>query len=124
MYRDRPAKSAPFTRCARQSRAGSWGSFGACLPAGSSRWNFPAEIDGAIAGLDAALPAAERSREVAEQALAAVAARAEAGAVPQVDVETTRAVLRRTQMRARMLRLGLDGLRARRAILTTSLPSR
>jgi outer membrane protein TolC len=83
-----------------------------------------AEIDGSIAGLEGALPAAERSREAAEQALAAVTVRAEAGAVPQLDVETARAVLRRTQMRARMLRLRLDGLRARRAFLTTSPASR
>lgn len=83
-----------------------------------------AEIDGSVAGLEAALPAAERSREAADQALAAVTVRAEAGAVPQVDVETARAVLRRTEMRARMLRLRLDGLRARRAFLTTSSPSR
>src|SRR5207245_1437279 len=37
-----------------------------------------AEIDGSIAGLEAALPAAQRSRNAAEQALAAVTARAEA----------------------------------------------
>lgn len=79
-----------------------------------------AEIDGSIAGLEAALPAAARSREAAEQALAAVRARAQAGAVPQVDVEAARAVPRRTEMRERMLRLRLDGLRARRAFLTTS----
>lgn len=79
-----------------------------------------AEIDGTIAGLEAALPAAERSREAAEQALAAVVARAGAGAVAQVDVEAARAVLRRADMRARMVRLHLDGLRARRAFLTTS----
>ena len=36
------------------------------------------------------------------------------------DVEAARAVLRRTGMRERMLRLRLDGLRARRAFLTTS----
>lgn len=79
-----------------------------------------AEIDGSIAGLEAALPAAERSRQAAEQALAAVTARAQAGAVPQVDVEAARAVLRRTRMRERMLRLRVDGLRARRVFLTTN----
>lgn len=79
-----------------------------------------AEIDGSITGLEAALPAAERSRGAAEQALAAVTARAQAGVVPQVDVEAARAVLRRTGMRERLLRLRLDGLRARRAFLTTS----
>jgi outer membrane protein TolC len=79
-----------------------------------------AEIDGSIAGLEAALPAAERSREAAEQALAAVTVRAQAGAVPQVDVEASRAVLRRTGVRERMLRLRIDGLRARRPFLTTS----
>ncbi len=77
-----------------------------------------AEIDGAIAGLSAALPAAERSREAAEQALEAVAARAQAGSVPQVDVEAARAVVQRTTMRNRMLQIRLDGLRARRTLLT------
>ncbi|MGH7268809.1 MAG: TolC family protein, partial [Polyangiaceae bacterium] len=80
-----------------------------------------AEIDCSISGLEAALPAATRSREAAEQALAAVTARAEAGAVPQVDVEAAQAVLRRAELRERLLRLRLDGLKARRAFLTTSL---
>jgi len=78
-----------------------------------------AEIDGSIAGLEAALPAAERSREAAAQALAAVLARAEAD-VPQVDVEPAEAILRRAEIRERTLRLHLDGLKARRAFLTTS----
>lgn len=79
-----------------------------------------AEIDGSIAALEAALPAAERSREAAEQALGAATARARAGTLPQVDVEAARAVLRRGGMRERMLRLRLDGLRARRVFLTAS----
>jgi len=78
-----------------------------------------AEIDGSIAGLEAALPAAKGSTEAAEQALAAVTARAEAGAAPQVDVEAAQAVLRRAEMREGTLRLRLDGLKARRAFLTT-----
>lgn len=79
-----------------------------------------AEIDGSISGVETALPAAKRSQQAAEQALAAVTVRAQAGAVPQVDVEAARAVLRRTGMRERILRLRLDGLKARRAFLTTS----
>jgi outer membrane protein TolC len=78
-----------------------------------------AEIDGAIAGLGAALPAAKQSREAAEQALEAITVRAQAGAVPQVDVEAARATLRRAGMRERMLGLRIQGLRARRAFLTT-----
>jgi hypothetical protein len=61
---------------------------------------------------------------VSLRALAAVVVRAEAGAVPQVDVEAAHAVLRRTKMRARMLRLRLDGLRARRTFLTTTQSGR
>jgi outer membrane protein TolC len=74
-----------------------------------------AELDGSIEGLAAALPAADRGKEAAEQALRAITARAQAGAVPQIDLEIARSVLRRAAMRERMLRLRLDGLRARRA---------
>lgn len=79
-----------------------------------------AEMDGAIAGLEAALPSAERSESVARAALDAVAVRADAGAVPFVDVETARAAVRRAEMRVRGLRLRIDGLRARRAFITTA----
>jgi outer membrane protein TolC len=79
-----------------------------------------AEIDGAIAGLEGALPAAGGSRDAARQALDALGVRALAGAVPQVDVETTQAALRRAQMRERILRLRIDGLRARRAFLAAA----
>ncbi len=79
-----------------------------------------AEMDGAIAGLEAALPSAERSVAAARAALKVVTARAQAGAVPFVDVETARAALRRAEMRVRALRLRIDGLRARRAFITTA----
>jgi hypothetical protein len=79
-----------------------------------------AEIDGSITGLEAALPAAGRSREAAAQALAAALVRAEAGTVPQVEVEATEAILRGAEIRERTLRLRVDGLKARRAYLTTN----
>jgi outer membrane protein TolC len=83
-----------------------------------------AEMDGAIEGLEAALPSAERSEAAARAALDAVTIRAEAGAVPFVDVEAARAALRRAERRVRALRLRIDGLRARRAFLTTSSRAR
>jgi outer membrane protein TolC len=79
-----------------------------------------AEIDGSITGLEAALPAAGRSREAGAQALAAALVRAEAGTVPQVEVEATEAILRGAEIRERTLRLRVDGLKARRAYLTTN----
>jgi outer membrane protein TolC len=81
-------------------------------------------MDGAIEGLEAALPSAERSEAAARAALDAVTIRAEAGAVPFVDVEAARAALRRAERRVRALRLRIDGLRARRAFLTTSSRAR
>jgi outer membrane protein TolC len=79
-----------------------------------------AEMDGAIAGLEAALPSAERSVTVARSAVDAMNVRAQAGTVPVVEVEAARAVLRRAQTRLRMLTLRIDGLRARRTFLTSA----
>ena len=76
-----------------------------------------AELDGAVVGLESALPAAEVSRHAAEQARDALVVRAGAGVVAQVEIEAAEIGVRRTQMRERMIRVHLDALRARRTAL-------
>ncbi|TAK30153.1 MAG: TolC family protein [Myxococcaceae bacterium] len=79
-----------------------------------------AEIDAAIAGLDASLPAVEQGRQLADTALAGVAARVASGVVAPIDLEAALATQRRAQGRERLLRVHLEGLRARRVYLVAS----
>lgn len=78
-----------------------------------------AEIDGAVAGLEALLPAAAASARAAQLALDATSTRVEAGVAAQVALETARALQRRAAMREHMLGIQLNGLRARRALLVS-----
>nr|MBA3950196.1 TolC family protein [Acidobacteriota bacterium] len=83
-----------------------------------------AELDAAIDGLTAALPAAERATAAAAASLDAVAARATAGLIRHADVEVARAALRKAQLRESILRRQINGMRARMSVVGGERPAK
>lgn len=79
-----------------------------------------AEIDAAIGGLEASLPAVEQGRRLADTAFAGVTARVASGVVAPIELDAAHAAQRRAQGRERLLRVHLEGLRARRVYLVAA----